>query len=77
MSENAQFTEFLNDMLALALRDEDGLAEANATVEATDEDNGWHGALVEAWRDRWQPYAEERLFGAVTAMSAALRDKLR
>lgn len=76
MTENAQFTEFLDDVLALALRDDAGEEAAHELVETADAENGWNGALIEAWRERWRPYAEERLFTGAVAFTAALKDKL-
>lgn len=79
MTENPRFTEFLDHALALALYDDgdECVQAANDFIDAADNDNGWRGKLVEAWRDRWEPYQQERLEAAVWVVSAQLQKVLK
>lgn len=74
MAENPQFTEFLDDMIALAEDGEAGEYAAIEAVEQMDADNRWNGELIEAWRARWRPIAEDRMAMAMFAMQARLAE---
>lgn len=74
MTENPQFTQFLDDMIALAQTDEAGEYAAIETVEQVDADNRWNGELIEAWRARWRPIAEDRMAMQMFAIQARLAE---